>query len=150
MIERAEKQILLATQARQLVNLLDDTPIVPGEERPAYLNAEAARQTLNDAEEGLRAWQPRHASIVSQSGKLGSNAMPGHADEGIVQQQPQHVATGGANVLPHENTQYTEQQRVEAMERAQEEASSTAPYSDMNSSVRSESPVQKASVQTLQ
>merc|ERR1712093_394091 len=43
-IERAEKQILLANQARQLINLLDDTPIVPGEERPAYNNAEQARQ----------------------------------------------------------------------------------------------------------
>jgi hypothetical protein len=147
-IERAEKQILLATQARQLINLLDDTPIVPGEERPVYTNAEAARQTLNDAEEGLRAWQPRHEGIVSQSGKLGSNAMPGHADEDVVQQQ--HVAAGGAGGLPHENTQYTEQQRVEAMERAQEEASSTAPYSDIAGSTRSESPVQKASVQTLQ
>jgi hypothetical protein len=139
-IERAEKQILLATQARQLINLLDDTPIVPGEERPAYTNAESARQTLNDAEEGLRAWQPRHASILSQSSKLGSNAMPGQQDELV---HVSHVPSGGANVL-------SDQQRVEAMERAQEEASSTAPYSDMTSSVRSESPVQKASVQTLQ
>lgn len=148
-IERAEKQILLATQARQLINLLDDTPIVPGEERPVYTNAEAARQTLNDAEEGLRAWTPRHEAIVSQSGKLGANAMPGYVDEDVAQQQ--HVGTGGAGGLPHhDNTQFTEQQRVEAMERAQDEASSTAPYSDIAGSTRSESPVQKASVQTLQ
>lgn len=146
-IERAEKQILLATQARQLINLLDDTPIVPGEERPPYTNAETARQTLNDAEEGLRAWQPRHSNILSQSGKLGSNAMPGQPDE-IVHQT--HVPTAGANVLPADNSLLSDQQRVEAMERAQEEASSTAPYSDMTSSTRSESPVQKASIQTLQ
>jgi hypothetical protein len=147
-IERAEKQILLATQARQLINLLDDTPIVPGEERPAYTNAESARLTLNDAEEGLRAWQPRHSSIQSQSGKLGSNAMPGHVDETVAQQP--HAGTGGAYTVPQEGPQISEQQRVEAMERAQEESSSTAPYSDMTSSIRSESPVQKASVQTLQ
>lgn len=138
---------MLATQARQLINLLDDTPIVPGEERPVYNNAEIARQTLSDAEDGLRAWQPRHSAIVSQSGQLGSNAMPGQADE-VVQHQP-HVATGGANVLPPDHSQLTDHQRVEAMERAQEEASSTAPYSDMTST-RSESPVQKASIQTLQ
>lgn len=137
---------MLATQARQLINLLDDTPIVPGEERPVYANAETARQTLSDAEEGLREWQPRHSAIVSQSGQLGSNAMPGQADELV--QQP-HVATDGANVLPPDNSQLSDQQRVEAMERAQEEASSTAPYSDMTST-RSESPVQKASIQTLQ
>jgi hypothetical protein len=147
-IERAEKQILLATQARQLINLLDDTPIVPGEERPVYTNAETARQTLNDAEEGLRAWQPRHSSIISQSGQLGSNAMPGHQDE-VVHAPHAHATTGTATTLSHDNSVLSDQQRVEAMERAQEEASSNAPYSDMTST-RSESPVQKASIQTLQ
>jgi hypothetical protein len=96
----------------------------------------------------LRAWQPRHSSIVSQSGALGSNAMPSHVDDGVVQQP--HTGTGGAHAVPLEGPQISEQQRVEAMERAQEESSSTAPYSDMTSSTRSESPVQKASVQTLQ
>ena len=142
-IERAEKQILLATQARQLINLLDDTPIVPGEERPAYNNAELARQTLNDAEEGLRTWQPSHAGIATQSGMLGSNAMPdqpsGYAEE-------THAPTDTANVMHSDNTAISEQQRVEAMERAQEEASSSAPYSNMGMSARSESPVQKASI----
>lgn len=142
-IERAEKQILLATQARQLINLLDDTPIVPGEERPPYNQAELARQTLNDAEDGLRIWQPRHAGIVMQSEKLGSNAMPGQA--GDVGQET-NAAIGTANVLPPENDLLSEQQRVEAMERAQEEASSTAPYSNVTNSTRSESPVQKPSV----
>jgi len=142
-IERAEKQILLATQARQLINLLDDTPIVPGEERPSYDNAELARQTLNDAEEGLRAWQPSHASIATQSGRLGTNAMPDQA--GGVQEET-HAPTGTANVMPPDNALLSEQQRIEAMERAQEEASSSAPYSNMGTSARSESPVQKASV----
>lgn len=142
-IERAEKQILLATQARQLINLLDDTPIVPGEERPAYNGAEPARQTLNDAEEGLRTWQPSHARISMQSGKLGANAMPGQPGGGA---EEVNAATGSANVLPPDNALLSEEQRVEAMERAQEEASSSAPYSTMTESTRSESPVQKPSV----
>jgi hypothetical protein len=142
-IERAEKQILLATQARQLINLLDDTPIVPGEERPAYNNAELARQTLNDAEEGLRTWQPSHAGIATQSGMLGSNAMPDHQVSRI--SEDTHAAIGPAPVMS-DNTMLSEQQRVEAMERAQEEASSSAPYSNMGMSARSESPVQKASI----
>jgi hypothetical protein len=143
-IERAEKQILLATQARQLINLLDDTPIVPGEERPAYNNAELARQTLNDAEEGLRTWQPSHASIATQSGMLGSNAMPEHQPSRISDET--HATIGPAPVMQSDNTMLSEQQRVEAMERAQEEASSSAPYSNMGMSARSESPVQKASI----
>jgi hypothetical protein len=57
-----------------------------------------------------------------------------------------HATTGTANVVQSDNTMLSEQQRVEAMERAQEEASSSAPYSNMGMSTRSESPVQKASI----
>ncbi|KAM3066350.1 hypothetical protein ACMFMG_003141 [Clarireedia jacksonii] len=56
-IERAEKQILLANHGRRLLHLLDDTPIVPGNARPEYANAEYARGVLNDAEDDLREWQ---------------------------------------------------------------------------------------------
>ena len=113
-IERAEKQILLATQARRLINLLDDTPIVPGEERPPYANAEVARDVLNDAEAGLRQWSGSHEPVHSQAGKLGSNAMPG-------QPEPQAI------INPPTTEGLSEQQRVEAMERAQEEAQQISP-----------------------
>ena len=32
-IERAEKQIILAKHGRRMLNLLDDTPVVPGDVR---------------------------------------------------------------------------------------------------------------------
>ncbi|TKA80872.1 hypothetical protein B0A49_03162 [Cryomyces minteri] len=75
-IERAEKQILLARQARRVLNLLDDTPIVPGDAHPAFDGAEVARQILNDAEDELRAWAPSHEPIHSSAGGLAANAMP--------------------------------------------------------------------------
>lgn len=56
-IERAEKQIILARHGRRLINLLDDSPIVPGEQPPPYLHGAQARQVLNDAEDDLREWQ---------------------------------------------------------------------------------------------
>ncbi|KAK6594396.1 Sphingolipid long chain base-responsive protein LSP1 [Botrytis cinerea] len=56
-IERAEKQIILARHGRRLLNLLDDTPIVPGNIRPVFEHTEQARQILNDAEDDLRDWQ---------------------------------------------------------------------------------------------
>lgn len=56
-IERAEKQIILARHGRRLMHLLDDSPIVPGEQPPAYLHGAQARQILNDAEDDLREWQ---------------------------------------------------------------------------------------------
>jgi hypothetical protein len=57
-IERAEKQIILAKHGRRLLKLLDDTPVVPGDARPAYPHGQQARQILNDAEDDLRDWRP--------------------------------------------------------------------------------------------
>jgi phage/plasmid-associated DNA primase len=42
----------------RLLKLLDDTPVVPGDVRPAYEHGAQARQILNDAEDDLRDWQP--------------------------------------------------------------------------------------------
>lgn len=110
-IERAEKQILLAQQARRLINLLDDTPMVPGEERPPHPHAETGKEILNDAEASLRGWQSRVEPIHTSSAQLGSNAM----------------ATG--QDLPSHTTADAEQARVEALERAQEvEESANPPY----------------------
>jgi hypothetical protein len=76
-IERAEKQIILAKQARRVLNLLDDTPIVPGDTHPAFEGVEATRQVLNDAEDELRNWQPNIEPIHSNATSLGVGAMPG-------------------------------------------------------------------------
>ncbi|KAL8809677.1 MAG: hypothetical protein Q9223_002966 [Gallowayella weberi] len=75
-IERAEKQILLARHMRRLVQLLDDTPVVPGDVRPAFEHSAQARQVLNDAEEDLREWQPSFDPIPSSATDMGSNLMP--------------------------------------------------------------------------
>ena len=67
-IERAEKQIILARHGRRLLNLLDDTPIIPGDRRNPYQYANEARQILNDAEDDLRDWQPELEDVgVSSS-----------------------------------------------------------------------------------
>ena len=93
-IERAEKQILLARHGRRLLNLLDDTPVVPGDTRPAFEHTHQARQVLNDAEEDLRDWTPSLEPIPSSATDLGPNLMPsspqqatGKADPGSPVQQ---------------------------------------------------------------
>lgn len=91
-IERAEKQIMLAHQARRLLNMLDDSPIVPGEERAAFADAEEARDVLNDAEESLRNWQRSVDPIQSTAGKVGTNAMPAHVDQAEADDHAMHVA----------------------------------------------------------
>lgn len=75
-IERAEKQIILARYGRRLLNLLDDTPVVPGDVRPPFEHSGEARQILADAEEELLSWQPNLEPIQSSAGGLGSNLMP--------------------------------------------------------------------------
>lgn len=57
MIERAEKQIILARHARRLLNFVDDSPVVPGDTRHAYEHEQEARQVLEDAENDLRAYR---------------------------------------------------------------------------------------------
>jgi hypothetical protein len=76
-IERAEKQIILAKQARRILNLLDDTPIVPGDTHTPFEGTEAARAILNDAEDELRHWELNVEPIHSTAGSLGVGAMPG-------------------------------------------------------------------------
>lgn len=78
-IERAEKQIMLARHGRRLVNLLDDSPVVPGDTRPAFEHGAQARLVLNDAEEDLRAWAPNLEPITSSATEMGSNLMPHQA-----------------------------------------------------------------------
>lgn len=85
-IERAEKQTMLARHGRRLLNLLDDTPVVPGDTRPAFEHAHQARQILNDAEEDLREWTPNLEPIPSAATEMGANLMPSH------------VATAGTSV----------------------------------------------------
>jgi Eisosome component PIL1 len=74
-IERSEKQAILARHARRLLELLDDTPVVPGAERPAYDNERASKEILLDAEEELGKWQPSHDPNIATS-HLESNLLP--------------------------------------------------------------------------
>lgn len=83
MIERSQKQEILAKHARRLLALIDDTPLVPGDPRPAYDLEQDARQILADAEEDLRNWKleidevPSNAvldpSLMPSVGRNGTN-----------------------------------------------------------------------------
>lgn len=70
---------MLARHGRRLLNLLDDTPVVPGDTRPAFEHAHQARQVLNDAEEDLRDWTSNLEPVHSAATEMGSNLMPAQA-----------------------------------------------------------------------
>ncbi|KAL1966893.1 hypothetical protein VTN77DRAFT_3637 [Rasamsonia byssochlamydoides] len=82
-IERAEKQIILARHARRLLRLLDDTPVVPGDQKQPYDKANEARQILDDAESDLRAWESTAAGTptTTAAGERGPNLMPRSGNE---------------------------------------------------------------------
>ncbi|EDO14760.1 hypothetical protein Kpol_354p8 [Vanderwaltozyma polyspora DSM 70294] len=54
--ELAEKFALIAGYGKALLELLDDSPVTPGESRPAYDGYEASKQIIMDAETALEAW----------------------------------------------------------------------------------------------
>ncbi|KAJ5627403.1 hypothetical protein N7528_004830 [Penicillium herquei] len=87
-IERAEKQIILARHARRLLNFIDDTPVVPGDTRQAYDHELDARQVLEDAEADLRAWQPSLDPILSSENQVDAHGVNGDTES---------VLTNGVN-----------------------------------------------------
>ncbi|EPE25343.1 hypothetical protein GLAREA_01255 [Glarea lozoyensis ATCC 20868] len=97
-IERAEKQIILARHGRRILNLLDDTPVVPGDVRPAYEHSNQARQILNDAEDDLKDWQHELEDVPS-SAHLEPNLMP-REQHNIPQSE-----IGDESVLHHQHAQ---------------------------------------------
>jgi hypothetical protein len=101
-IERAEKQIILARHGRRLLNLLDDTPVIPGDIRPAYEHVNQARQILNDAEDDLKDWRPELEDVPSNAA-LDHNLMPSSAS----QRQPtvEGSVLGDESVVHHDQVE---------------------------------------------
>lgn len=63
MREHSEKLALIAGYGKALLELLDDSPVTPGETRPAYDGYEASRQIIVDAENSLGSWTFEHAQV---------------------------------------------------------------------------------------
>jgi hypothetical protein len=83
-IERAEKQTILARHARRLLNYIDDSPVVPGDARQAYDHEPEARQILEDAENDLRGWEPSVDPIISNAGHESPSHINGVSHSGHV------------------------------------------------------------------
>ncbi|QEL59953.1 sphingolipid long chain base-responsive protein PIL1 [Candidozyma auris] len=54
--EHAEKIALIAGYGKALLELLDESPVTPGETRPAYDGYEASKQIIIDCENALANW----------------------------------------------------------------------------------------------
>ncbi|KAI5298693.1 hypothetical protein KEM56_003848 [Ascosphaera pollenicola] len=61
--EQAEKEALIAGYAKLIIELIDDSPITPGETRTAYDGYEASKAIIQDCENALTQWAPSSAAV---------------------------------------------------------------------------------------
>lgn len=61
--EHSEKVALIAGYGKALLELLDDSPVTPGETRPAYDGYEASKQIIMDCENSLASWTLQSAQV---------------------------------------------------------------------------------------
>ncbi|KAF8472729.1 Eisosome component PIL1/LSP1, partial [Kalaharituber pfeilii] len=64
--EHCEKVAMIAGYGKHLLQLIDDTPVTPGETRAAYDGYEASKSIIQDCENALVNWIPARAAVKSR------------------------------------------------------------------------------------
>lgn len=64
--EHCEKLAIIAGYGKHLLDLIDDTPVTPGETRPAYDGYEASKAIIQDCEDSLTNWVSSQAAVSSK------------------------------------------------------------------------------------
>ncbi|KAK1783673.1 Eisosome component PIL1-domain-containing protein [Copromyces sp. CBS 386.78] len=64
--EHCEKVAIIAGYGKHLLELIDDTPVTPGETRPAYDGYEASKAIIQDCEDSLTNWVAQNAAVSAK------------------------------------------------------------------------------------
>lgn len=64
--EHSEKLAIIAGFGKHLLELVDDTPVTPGETRNAYDGYEASKAIIQDCEDSLTNWVEQNAAVKSK------------------------------------------------------------------------------------
>lgn len=64
--EHSEKLAIIACFGKHLLELVDDTPVTPGETRNAYDGYEASKAIIQDCEDALTNWVEQNAAVSSK------------------------------------------------------------------------------------
>lgn len=64
--EHSEKVAIIAGYGKHLLELIDDTPVTPGETRQAYDGYEASKAIIQDCEDALTNWVSSNAVVSSK------------------------------------------------------------------------------------
>ncbi len=113
--EHSEKLALIAGYGKHLLDLVDDSPVTPGETRVAYDGFESSKQIIEDCEDALSHWTMDKAAIRSQLSVRRQNRR-GEVPEGGVNLADQDRPLGRDSSLwlpadqHHEQNQHDENQ----------------------------------------
>ena len=64
--EHSEKMAIIAGYGKHLLELVDDTPVTPGETRNAYDGYETSKAIIQDCEDALTNWVEQNAAVKSK------------------------------------------------------------------------------------
>lgn len=64
--EHSEKVAIIAGYGKHLLEMIDDTPVTPGETRAAYDGYEASKAIVQDCEDALTGWVNSNAAVRSR------------------------------------------------------------------------------------
>lgn len=64
--EHSEKMAIIAGYGKHLLELVDDSPVTPGETRNAYDGYEASKAIIQDCEDALTNWVEQNAAVSSK------------------------------------------------------------------------------------
>lgn len=64
--EHSEKMAIVAGFGKHLLELIDDSPVTPGETRNAYDGYEASKAIIQDCEDALTNWVEQNAAVSSK------------------------------------------------------------------------------------
>lgn len=64
--EHCEKVAMIAGYGKHLLELVDDTPVTPGETRVPYDGYDASKSIIQDCEQSLINWVPQRAAVKSR------------------------------------------------------------------------------------
>jgi hypothetical protein len=67
--EHCEKVAIIAGYGKHLLELIDDTPVTPGETRAAYDGYEASKAIIQDCEDSLTNWVTQNAAVSAKLSK---------------------------------------------------------------------------------
>jgi hypothetical protein len=67
--EHCEKVAIIAGYGKHLLELIDDTPVTPGETRAAYDGYEASKAIIQDCENSLTNWVTQNAAVSAKLSK---------------------------------------------------------------------------------